>query len=72
MNQAEWDKTNGVVCPTCEQKSLRMIDGICIQCHRNKVAEKEERLGRKRERRYFIEKLRRGTISLAQIKEGRL
>lgn len=72
MDQTEWDKASGIICSNCEQETLRIIDGVCLQCYRAKVAEEEERLGRKRERRYYAEQLRRGTISLAQMREGRL
>jgi len=72
MNQDDWDQTNGIICPNCGQEALRMIDGICLQCYRNKVAEREKRKEDKAERRYYKEQLRNGTISLAQMREGRL
>jgi len=68
----DWDKTNGVICSNCGQGTLRMIDGICIQCHRAKVAEREKRKEDRAERRYYKEQLRKGIISLAQMREGRL
>lgn len=37
-----------------------------------KVAEREKRKEDKAERRYYKEQLRKGTISLAQMREGRL
>lgn len=72
MNQNDWDKTDGVICPSCGQEALRMVDGICLQCYRNKMAEEEERLGRKREKHYLINLFNRGKITLRQLREGRL
>jgi len=72
MNQNDWDQTNGVICPDCGQEALRMVGGVCLQCHRDKVAEREKRKEDKAERRYYKEQLRKGTISLAQMREGRL
>lgn len=72
MNQNEWDKTLGITCPNCGKEALRMIAGICLQCYRDKVAEREKIKEDKAERRYYTEQLRKGTISLAQMREGRL
>ncbi len=72
MNQNEWDKANGVVCPACEHESLRMINGICIQCYREGVAEEEKKKEDRTERRYYKDQLRKGTISLTQMRGGRL
>ena len=72
LTKVDWDNTGGVTCPSCGQEALRMIDGICLQCYRNKVAEREKREEDKAERRYYKEQLRKGTISLAQMREGRL
>lgn len=72
LTKVDWDKTNGVICPNCEQETLRMVEGICIQCYRDKVAVKEERLGRKREKRYLVNLFNKGKITLRQMREGRL
>jgi len=72
MNQDDWDQTNGIICPNCGQEALRMVDGNCFRCYRNKVAEREKRKEDKAERRYYKEQLGKGTISLAQMREGRL
>jgi len=72
LAKVNWDKTGGVICPSCNRETVRMIDGVCLQCHREKVAEREKRKEDKAERRYYKEQLRKGTISLAQMREGRL
>lgn len=72
LTKVDWDNTGGVTCPSCGQEALRMIDGICFQCYRNKMAEEEEKLGRKREKRYLVNLFNRGKITLRQMREGRL
>ncbi len=72
MNQEEWDRANGASCPNCEKETFRMIDGICIQCYRDAVAEEEKKKEDRTERRYYRDELRKGTISLSQLKDGRL
>ena len=68
----EWHSAKGVICLECEQETLRIIDGLCPQCYRNREAERERKLEDRTERRYYKEQLRRGTVSLAQMREGRL
>jgi len=70
--EEDWDKTAGVICPDCKQETVRLIDGMCPQCHNEKVAEREGKEEEKSERRYYGRRLREGTISLAQMREGRL
>ena len=72
LTKVDWNKAGGVVCPACGKETFRMIDGICFQCCRDKVAEREKRKEDKAERRYYKEQLMKGTISLAQMREGRL
>lgn len=68
----EWHNATGVICPECKQETLRIIDGLCPQCYRDREAERERKLEDRTERRYYKEQLRRGTVSLAQMREGRL
>ena len=72
LNEVDWDKLGGVTCPSCNRETVRIINGVCLQCHRDRVAEREKKKEDKAERRYYKEQLRKGTISLAQMKEGRL
>ena len=72
LTKVDWDKTGGVTCPSCNRETVRMIDGVCLQCYRDRVAEREKKEEDKAERRYYKEQLRKGTISLAQMREGRL
>jgi len=72
VTREDWDETAGVICPDCKQETLRLIEGICPRCYNAKIAEKEERLGRKREKRYLVSLFNRGKISLRQMRDGRL
>lgn len=72
MTIKEWNDAGGIICPDCDQETLRIIDGACLQCYNRKVAEREEKLEERSERRYYKDALRKGTISLRQMREGRL
>lgn len=72
MSTNEWNDAQGVVCPKCGEETFRLIDGTCLSCYNRNVAERERKLEDKRERRYYKDALKRGTISLRQMKEGRL
>ncbi len=72
MDQKDWERSSGIICPKCEHETFRMVGGICIQCHRDEVAESEKRKEIRAERRYYKDQLRNGTISLAQMRTGRL
>ena len=68
----EWDKAAGVTCPSCGQETFRTVDGSCLQCYNDKVAEREKKVEARAERRYYKDGLKKGTISLAQMRKGRL
>lgn len=72
LTKEDWDETAGVICPDCKQETFRLIDGVCLQCHNEKVAKQEGEEEERSERRYYSRRLREGTISLSQMKEGRL
>lgn len=72
MNRDNWDKANGIVCFQCGQEAFRFIDGVCLQCYREKETEEGERLGRKREKQYLIKLFNQGKINLRQMREGHL
>ena len=72
LTKVDWNKAGGVVCPNCGQETLRIVDGVCLQCYRDGVAEREGVREDEAERHYYKEQLKKGTISLAQMKEGRL
>lgn len=68
----EWNRAGGVICPECGEETLRILYGTCLQCYNEKVSESERKLEDRSERRYFRRKLNEGTISLRQLREGRL
>lgn len=68
----DWERVGGIRCSGCGDEVVRLIDGLCLQCHGEAEAERAKKAGEKSERRYFKNQLRKGTISLAQMREGRL
>lgn len=66
-----WSKAEGPICPECGQETLRLIDGICPRCHNRKIAERDQKMEEKKERRYYQDRLRKGDISLSDLQEGR-
>lgn len=72
MNQTDWDKAKGEICPDCEEEALRFIDGICFPCYNRRIMERDLKMEERAERRYFQHALRKGTVSMKQLKEGRL
>lgn len=72
MNQTDWDKAEGEVCLGCGEEVLRIIDGICFSCYNRKIMERDLKMEAKSERRYFSDALRKGKISIKQLREGRL
>lgn len=72
LKEEDWEKGGGVYCSGCHRETMQLIEGLCPQCRRDAEAERAEKLGDKRERRYYKDQLRKGTISLHQMREGRL
>lgn len=68
----DWERTKGTICPNCGQEALRLVGGICLQCYNKMIAERERKKEDRAERQYYREQIKRGTISLAQMREGRL
>lgn len=67
----DWDNARGLVCSSCGREAMRVTDGLCPECRRKVEAEREEKLGRKREKRYLVNLFNKGKITLAQLREGR-
>jgi hypothetical protein len=70
MTAEDWERAEGELCPNCGQETLRLVDGLCPTCSANVKMEKEEKLERKTERRYYKEQVRKGTISLSRLRQG--
>ncbi len=68
----EWDNARGVECSECKQETLRVISGMCPHCMGEKAGEQAKKEGEVAEKKYYIEALKRGDISLDQMREGRL
>jgi len=67
-----WEAAGGLFCRQCRQETVRIFDGLCLTCHYAAIAEREQQQGEKAEKRYYQRKLSEGTMSLAQLREGRL
>jgi len=72
LTRDDFDKATGVICPTCKQETMRIIDGRCPRCNDLIKKEEAERMEAKSMRRYYRRALNEGTISLQQMKENRL
>lgn len=72
LNQDDWDKSRGVICPRCNNETLRLIDGVCLQCSREIVEKWEEKNEDRILRRHYRAKLKDGTLDLHRMKEGLL
>lgn len=72
MNDQEWEAAGGLFCRQCGQETVRIFGGLCLNCHYEVNAKREQQQEEKSEKRYYQRRLSEGTISLAQLKEGRL
>ena len=72
LHNHNWDRAGGLNCPQCKAETVRLISGLCPQCHQEAEAERARKLEDRTERRYYHDQLRKGTINLAQMREGRL
>jgi len=71
MLKDDWEKSGGLHCPLCGSEVVRMIEGRCPQCHQAIVAIREAKFAERAERRYVMHRLREGTISRQDLREGR-
>ena len=70
--QRDWDRAEGVACPKCGQEALRLADGMCNFCWNKADAVTVEEMEDKSMKAYYSRELRKGTISVTQMREGRL
>ena len=69
MDAKEWEQAQGVECPKCHREALRLITGTCPECARVFEAQTAEQMEDKAERRYYTARLRKGDISLRQLRD---
>lgn len=67
-----WEKSGGLFCSRCHGEVVRLINGLCPRCHGEDEKEIAGKMAMRAEKRYFTDQLRKGTISLADLREGRL
>lgn len=70
LRNEDWERAGGVYC-SCGQEVVRLIDGLCPQCWALAEAERMEKFERKAEKRYYIDQLRQGGMTLTQMKNLR-
>ena len=59
-------------CSHCRQESARILDGLCPRCSEAKDVKLVEEVEDKAVRRHYQWALRAGTVSLQDLREGRL
>jgi NMD protein affecting ribosome stability and mRNA decay len=67
MDDAEWELAAGDPCRKCGATSLRLFDGLCPGCY----SEQSEADVEKMERKAIRQALRRGEISISELKGER-
>lgn len=68
----DWKNAGGASCPECGQETVRFLNGLCPTCARRVEEESEEQMEDRAMRNYYKDKLKRGTISLSQMRQGGL
>lgn len=71
-DQENWEKSRGVLCSECHNETLQIVDGLCRRCYEQKAADYQTRVENEIMKRYFSRGLRNGTVTLRQMREGRL
>lgn len=72
MNDEDWSRCAGIICPRCNRESFRMVEGVCFSCYSHKIMKKEENMEDHAMKDYYRRALREGTVSLVEMREGRL
>lgn len=72
MNEEDWNKAGGIFCSSCNQEVVRLKDGLCMECYNEQELKRIEKQEEKSMRRYYRRELNKGTVSISQMKEGRL
>ena len=69
---SEWDDAAGPRCPECGEETFRLIEGRCPSCYQAMTIEKEMEAEDKTLRRAYSRRLHQGTISVKELRSGRL
>lgn len=72
MDEHDWEAAKGVICSSCGEETLRILDSTCPRCHLEKEKEKDNSQAMKRLKRYYTTALASGRITLAQMRKGLL
>lgn len=68
MNAEDWEGARGVECPKCHREVLRLVAGLCSGCANVVDAQTAEQMEDKAERRYYAARLRKGDMSLKDLR----
>lgn len=72
FTEEDWQTAQGERCSECGREVFRVIDGLCVRCGDDKALLSVEEQEDRAMRRYYARELRQGTISLREMREGRL
>jgi predicted amidophosphoribosyltransferase len=72
MIEDEWERARGVLCPRCNNETLRLMDGVCPRCAREITEEWERGRENRTLRNHYRAKMREGTLDLHRMREGLL
>lgn len=72
LAEEEWERARGVLCPRCNNETLRFIDGVCPRCAGEITEEWEKERENRTLRNHYRAKLREGTLDLHRMRKGLL
>ena len=72
QEQENWEKSRGVLCSECRNETLQIVDGLCPECYNQKANDFQTKVENDIMKRYYKRGLRNGTVTLRQMREGRL
>lgn len=65
-----WNDSGGSFCPRCGKEAVRFRpkDGVCMECVKEEDTLTEDEIVEKTQRTYIRERLKRGDISISDLK----
>jgi hypothetical protein len=65
ITDRDWHDANGEICSNCAQEAWRLLEGLCADCVRRRVAREDRDLERKEMQRHLM-RLFRGRRNAAK------
>ena len=69
MSVDEWEAATPLLCPICNEETMRFIDGKCPRCARHVVERTERDMEKRATMNYYTKQLLEGKINLTQMKK---